>query len=75
MSVRQFEEFQQKNTAFNHRRLQDRSQVDDSFVITIPLKESHNLKADSRRNFTLTEEFIKVIEHEYAVRYLEKTNT
>lgn len=76
MSNRLFEEFQKNNKTFNHRKVGSRTAIPDSFCISIPLKESHNLKSDAESGkVALDEEFIKVIEHEYAVRYLEKINT
>lgn len=71
MSVRLFQEFQKKNTAFNHRRLNERVDNKNDFVITIPLKESRAIKTVNG-TVALSEEFIKVIEYEYAVRYLER---
>lgn len=45
------------------------------FKITIPLKNSQNLQTKPNGDLLLDEEFIRVIEYEYAVRFLEKQNT
>ena len=50
---------------------------DEKFCIYIPLKDSQTLKGrvDEDGAVKLDEEFIKVIEYEYAVRYLERMGT
>ena len=68
MTQRLFEEFESKNTAFKFRKFKKGEQSNDKFCITIPLKNSTNL----RQQIHLDEEFIKVIEQEYAVKYLER---
>lgn len=75
MSVRMFEEFQKKNTAFNYRKLSDVSKELTQFKIVIPLKNSQNLRTKADGDLLLDEDFIRVIEYEYAVRFLEKQNT
>lgn len=73
MTNRLFEEFESKNTAFKHRRFNNDQQADlDKFCIKIPLKNSQNMRSE---NIKINEEFIKVIEHEYAVKYLESMGT
>ena len=73
MTNRLFAEFEAKNTAFKHRKFNQDQQAElDKFCIQIPLKNSQNMKKD---NIRINEEFIKVIEHEYAVKYLEKMGT
>lgn len=47
----------------------------NQFKIAIPLKNSQNLRAKQGGNLLLDEDFIRVIEYEYAVRFLEKLNT
>jgi hypothetical protein len=42
------------------------------FRITIPLKNSQSLRSKADGDLLLDEEFIRVIEYEYAVRFLEK---
>ena len=70
MGTRLFEEFQKKNKAFKVGNLKSFRNKDaglsDEVCISIPLKNSQNGKPQE-----LNEEFIKVIEYEYAVRYLE----
>ncbi len=73
MTNRLFEEFESKNTALKHRRFQTDQQAElDKFCIKIPLKNSQNMRVE---NIKINEEFIKVIEHEYAVKYLEQMGT
>ena len=73
MTNRLFAEFEKNNTAFKHRKFNTDQQAElDKFCIQIPLKNSQNVKKD---NIKINEEFIKVIEHEYAVKYLEKMGT
>ena len=73
MTNRLFAEFEKNNTAFKHRKFNQDQQAElDKFCIQIPLKNSQNIKKD---NIRINEEFIKVIEHEYAVKYLEKMGT
>ena len=73
MTNRLFAEFEKNNTAFKHRKFNQDQQAElDKFCIQIPLKNSQNVKKD---NIRINEEFIKVIEHEYAVKYLEKMGT
>ena len=73
MTNRLFEEFEKNNTAFKHRKFNTDQQVElDKFCIKIPLKNSQNLRSESVK---INEEFIKVIEHEYAVKYLESMGT
>ena len=73
MTNRLFAEFEKNNTAFKHRKFNQDQQAElDKFCIQIPLKNSQNMKKD---NIRINEEFIKVIEHEYAVKYLEKMGT
>ena len=70
---RLFYEFEKSNTAFKHRKFNQDQQAElDKFCIQIPLKNSQNMKKD---NIRINEEFIKVIEHEYAVKYLEMMGT
>ena len=73
MTNRLFDDFEKSNTAFKHRKFNQDQQAElDKFCITIPLKNSQNVRTD---NININEEFIKVIEHEYAVKYLEKMGT
>ena len=73
MTNRLFAEFEKNNTAFKHRRFNTDQQAElDKFCIKIPLKNSQNVRTD---NIIINEEFIKVIEHEYAVKYLEMMGT
>ena len=64
MSIRLFEEFQRKNVAVKVGSLNSEGRAEE-IVIAIPLKSQQG-KAQE-----LNEEFIKVIEYEYAVKYLE----
>jgi len=66
-----FSEFEKKNTAFKHKKYGDSEEDMSDFCIAIPFKNSEGLKKSLR----LDEDFIKVIEHEYATRYLEKMAT
>ena len=69
MTNRLFEAFEKNNQAFKHRKFNKTDEDDiEKFCITIPLKNSTNL----RQQIHLDEEFIKVIEQEYAVKYLER---
>ncbi len=61
-----FEEFQKKNLVKKVGGLKSTNAQSEELVISIPLKGSQNGKPQE-----LNEEFIKVIEYEYAVRYLE----
>lgn len=73
MTNRLFKEFERNNKAFKHRKFNEDQQAElDKFCIRIPLKNSQNMRAE---NVKINEEFIKVIEHEYAVKYLEKIGT
>lgn len=72
MTNRLFAEFEKNNTAFKHRKFNKDANEHDKFCIKIELKNSQSLKAD---NIRLDEDFIKVIEHEYAVKYLENSGT
>lgn len=67
---RLFEEFQKKNTAFKHKKFKSREQ-DSEFCIAIPFKNTEG----NKKKLFLDEEFIKVIEHEYATKYLEANGT
>lgn len=75
MSVRLFEEFQKNNQAFNHRKIAEAAKDQSQFKISIPLKNSSKVKTNSDGGLTLDEDFIRVIEYEYAVRFLESQNT
>ena len=66
-----FEDFESKNTAFKFRNFKKGGENNDKFCIAIPLKNSQNMRGRPE----LDEEFIKVIEHEYAVKFLELNNT
>ena len=69
MTNRLFEAFEKNNMAFKHRKFNQDQQAElDNFCIKIPLKNSQNNRTESIK---INEEFIKVIEHEYAVKYLE----
>lgn len=69
MSTRMFEAFEKKNTAFKHRKNNtDQQDEYNKFCIKIPLKNSQQVRPETIK---INEEFIKVIEHEYAVKYLE----
>ena len=73
MTNRLFEDFEKNNTAFKHRKFNSDQQAElDKFCIKIPLKNSQNMRVE---NIKINEEFIKVIEHEYAVKYLEMMGT
>jgi len=73
MTNRLFNAFEASNTAFKHRRFNEDQQAElDKFCIKIPLKNSQNMRVE---NIKINEEFIKVIEHEYAVKYLEQMGT
>ena len=71
MTQRLFETFEAKNTAFKFRKFKKGDEANEKFCITIPLKNSQGLRGKPN----LDEEFIKVIEHEYAVKFLERNNT
>ena len=71
MSNRLFKEFEAKNNAFKFRKFKKGEESNDKFCIAIPLKNSQNMRARPE----LDEDFIKVIEHEYAVKFLERNNT
>lgn len=75
MSVRLFEEFQKHNTAFNYRKIAKNQKDQSQFKITIPLKNSSKVKTKPNGSIQLDEDFIRVIEYEYAVRFLESQNT
>lgn len=68
---RLFEEFEKKNTAFKHKKYQRTTKQEGDFCIAIPFKSTEGTK----KKLTLDEEFIKVIEHEYAIKYLEAKGT
>ena len=70
MTNRLFEEFEKKNTAFKHKKYKAKD-GDSDFCIAIPFKNSEGTK----KKITLDEDFIKVIEHEYATKYLEAKGT
>ncbi len=73
MTNRLFQEFEKNNTAFKHRRHNGDQQAElDKFCIKIPMKNSQSMRVE---NIKINEEFIKVIEHEYAVKYLEQMGT
>jgi hypothetical protein len=74
MSVRLFEEFQKQNQAFTHRR-KSVTKDQSAFKITIPLKNSSKMKFGGDNGIKLDDDFIRVIEYEYAVRFLEHQNT
>lgn len=61
---RLFEEFQKKNTAAKVSRVTSKT-IPKEVVISIPLKSNADKKAE------LDDNFVKVIEYEYAVKYLE----
>jgi len=65
MSVRLFNEFQKKHNSAS--KGSPRVQIDSNLCIAIPLKSTTNSKPKE-----LDENFIKVVEYEYAVRYLER---
>ena len=71
MTQRLFDEFESQNTAFKFRKFKKGDLSNDKFCITIPLKNSQNMRGQVK----LDEEFIKVIEHEYAVKFLEYNKT
>ena len=72
MTARQYEEFAKKNKNI----IGSKSKVDyesregpqETFCISIPMKNSTKMRQEK---IMLDERFIKVIENEYAVRYLE----
>ena len=71
MSVRLFDEFQKKNMATRVSKTKSSTagqQKETELCITIPLK-SNSSNTDKPQE--LTEDYIRVIEYEYAVRYLE----
>ena len=70
MTNRLFYDWEAQNTAFKFRKFK-KGESNDKFCITIPLKNSQNMRGQVK----LDEEFIKVIEHEYAVKFLEHNNT
>jgi hypothetical protein len=72
---RLFDEFQKNNNAFNHRRIAEAAKDQSQFRIAIPLKNSSKLKTNAGGGITLDEDFIRVVEYEYAVRFLESQNT
>lgn len=72
---RLFDEFQKNNTAFNHRRIAEAVKDQSQFRIAIPLKDSSKLRVNASGGITLDDEFIRVVEYEYAVRFLESQNT
>lgn len=61
---RLFEEFQKKNTVPKVSKVRSKASIDD-IVIAIPLKSTSDKKAE------LDDNFVKAIEYEYAVKYLE----
>jgi hypothetical protein len=67
---RLYEEFEKKNTAFKHRKFNTKDH-EEEFFIAIPFKNTEG----SKKKFILDEEFIKVIEQEYATKYLEANGT
>lgn len=67
---RLFDEFEKKNTAFKHKSYATQNKEKD-FCIAIPFKPSKN----QRNKLVLDEDFIKVIEQEYAIKYLEAKGT
>jgi hypothetical protein len=72
MSSRLYEEFakKNKNTIGTKCKIdyEKREGPQENFVIVIPMKNSTRMRSEK---ILLDERFIKVIEHEYAVRYLE----
>ena len=70
MTNRLFEEFESKNTAFKHKKYKNHESESD-FCIAIPFKNTEG----GKKKLVLDEEFIKVIEHEYATKYLEAKGT
>ena len=72
---RLFDDFQKHNTAFNHRKIAEAAKDQSQFKIVIPLKNSSKIKTNSDGGLSLEEDFIRVIEYEYAVRFLESQNT
>ncbi len=69
MSVRLFEEFQKKNFSVKVGGIKLKGGGDDEEIcIAIPLKVS----SGQQKPKELDENFIRVIEYEYAVRYLEQ---
>ena len=75
MSIRLFEEFQKNNTAFNHKKIGMQEKDLNQFKITSPLKNSSKVKTAQNGSGQLDEDFMRVIEYEYAVRFLESQNT
>jgi hypothetical protein len=68
---KQYEEFAKKNKNIigtKTSREDKNSNENGTLCIAIPMKNSTKTRADK---IVLDEKFIKVIEHEYAVRYLE----
>jgi hypothetical protein len=47
----------------------------NEFKVSIPLKNSSKIKTNADGGITLDEDFIRVIEYEFAVRMLESQNT
>lgn len=68
---RLFDEFEKKNTAFKHKKYARAGKQESDFCIAIPFKSTEGTK----KKLTLDEEFIKVIETEYATKYLEAKGT
>jgi len=68
---RQYEEFAKKNKNIigtKNQREDKNAAENGTLCIAIPMKNSTKTRSDK---ILLDEKFIKVIEHEYAVRYLE----
>lgn len=68
---KQYEEFAKKNknlVGSKSKRVDKNNAENGTLCITIPMKNSTKTRSDK---IVLDEKFIKVIEHEYAVRYLE----
>lgn len=64
MSVRMYEEFMSKSKPKKNIRA-FKNKENEELCIAIPLKGGRGKQVE------LNENFVKVIEHEYAVRYLE----
>lgn len=70
MGLRLYEQFKKKHIAVSHQsKLTKQGPEEDTteMCIAIPLKSA----ANSKENNELDENFIKVVEYEYSIRYLE----
>lgn len=65
---RLYDSFMQKNNLYARDKTNSFLKNGSEMCISIPLKTSQK---DNGKKYELNEEFIKVIEYEYAVRYLE----